>query len=415
MILPELNHTSGPVGNPLFYIVRGDAQGQPPRPDPTLPGFIRLCDDPTREEISLATLASSLRGQVAKGMIAQAAADAQLKAFRERLERDPFGPDFRPMMAAHAAATPPKRKTRAPRYTDLGKEATIAGCIAAGTFGRIAPDALCPLEAFAEPRWRIVCGAAYALHTAPAGPPVCLETVNDYIAMHGFDKELQREVDSSNLVNWRKWDQFADTSIAHSSLGTAYCLSELARLYQERQAKTICQRVADEELEPKEALAELEKILHRTNGANFNFEAAANAGSTPRGCMTSRNRRSCSTANRFARTATSRSSTRNRRPVKAPSSALLSALRLATTRSAITSAFRAGRMRLAMRSSISIPNSRATITSRLCCAPCAAAVASNCRRGFAPTASPIFRPRNDAPFLVPKSSGRIASARASWR
>jgi hypothetical protein len=80
------------------------------RPDPTEPGFFSRCENPTLEEGGIATLAINLRMQVAKGLISQAEADRKLREHQQRLGRDPFEPDFHPMLAA--SPPPPENEIR---------------------------------------------------------------------------------------------------------------------------------------------------------------------------------------------------------------------------------------------------------------------------------------------------------------
>jgi hypothetical protein len=71
-----------------------------PRPDPCAPNFIRLCEDPTPEEILINSLYVSLRGQVEDGSTTQAEADRKLNEYRQRLEREPFVPGLTVFMSA---------------------------------------------------------------------------------------------------------------------------------------------------------------------------------------------------------------------------------------------------------------------------------------------------------------------------
>jgi hypothetical protein len=77
-----------------------DEQNQPKRPDPTEPGFFSRCEDPTRKDIAIASLATSLRSMVKRGSISRSEADRQLNEYKQRLQGEPFGPDFWPFMMA---------------------------------------------------------------------------------------------------------------------------------------------------------------------------------------------------------------------------------------------------------------------------------------------------------------------------
>ena len=57
---------------------------------PCEPNFIRYAEDPTREEICLDCMATSLRGMVGNGQISEAAADRELWLYRVSLEEQPF-------------------------------------------------------------------------------------------------------------------------------------------------------------------------------------------------------------------------------------------------------------------------------------------------------------------------------------
>ncbi len=70
------------------------------RPDPAERGFFSRCENPTPEEICIASLASSLRTRVKRGSISRSVADRELDDYRQRLEREPFSPNFRPLMMA---------------------------------------------------------------------------------------------------------------------------------------------------------------------------------------------------------------------------------------------------------------------------------------------------------------------------
>ena len=176
------------------------------------------------------------------------------------------------LAAAHGYQELPQQQQAArkgPRhFTDPGKEAAIAGVIAAGTFDNIPTEALCPPEAFADPRWRLVYDVACALRAGKPRTPVCLESVNDHISYHGRDKEFQHALDSTRTVPWQQWTQFADPSIAYSQRGATYSLQELDRLYQKREASRIAAELAEGALELKDAMAKLEAISKASRAAS---------------------------------------------------------------------------------------------------------------------------------------------------
>jgi hypothetical protein len=157
-----------------------------------------------------------------------------------------------------------------PQFTDLSKEAAIAGCIAAGSFELIPADLLIPPEAFVDPKWRIVYAAAYTLRSQISDQIVCAESVSDFIAFHDLDKEFQRAVDSTGTITWRRWPESADTSEAYAPelLGIKYDLVELKRLYLERQDRDICSRRAEGLISRQEAIKALKDIETHAHGSN---------------------------------------------------------------------------------------------------------------------------------------------------
>src|SRR5258707_2708363 len=118
-----------------------------------------------------------------------------------------------------------------PKFTDLGKEAAIAGCIAAGTFEAIPGHALVPAEAFTDVAWSIVYSAAVTVGAEISATVVSAESVNDYVAFHSIDAQLQRAIDSTRTLAWQQWPVRADISLAYAPENAAYCLAELKRLY----------------------------------------------------------------------------------------------------------------------------------------------------------------------------------------
>lgn len=155
-----------------------------------------------------------------------------------------------------------------PSFTDLSKEAAVAGTIAAGTFELIPQAALISPEAFADPKWAMIYGAACSLRAAVTDRIICAESINDHIAFHGLDRELQRAVDSTNTIDWRKWPESADTSLAFgpTTRPLEYCLAELGYLYSKRQAANIGSLLVDNAMDLESAIAGLQ-ALNSINGA----------------------------------------------------------------------------------------------------------------------------------------------------
>jgi hypothetical protein len=147
-----------------------------------------------------------------------------------------------------------------PRFSDPDKEAAIAGSIATGLFKQIPESKLGPEAAFLDPRWRIVYAVGKVLRAKPDGV-CCAEAVNDYIAMHDLDVEMQRAVDPSNSVNWRAWEEEADMTGGYERTDVLeYDLDVIGELYCKREAARIGTALAEGALEPKAAMAKLEEI-----------------------------------------------------------------------------------------------------------------------------------------------------------
>jgi hypothetical protein len=173
-----------------------------------------------------------------------------------------------------------------PQFTDLSKEAAIAGTIAVGSFELIPAELLIPPEAFVDPKWRIVYAAACTLRSQISDQIVCSQSVSDFIAWHDLDKELQRAVDSTGTIAWRRWPEFADTSQAYAPelLGIKYSLKELNRLYLERQDDEVCSKRTQRLISRQEAIKALQKnenLAHGSNGELPEMESAFQLCSNP--------------------------------------------------------------------------------------------------------------------------------------
>jgi AAA domain len=156
-----------------------------------------------------------------------------------------------------------------PSFTDLSKEAAIAGSIAVGTFELIPTAALIPVDAFADPRWHVIYAAAIELRSQISNQIICAESVTDFIAFHDLERDLQRAIDSANTINWRRWPEFADTSLAFAATTRPleYCLHELAYLYCKRQAANIGGLLVDNAMDIPAAIGRLQ-TLNQSNGAH---------------------------------------------------------------------------------------------------------------------------------------------------
>jgi hypothetical protein len=150
-------------------------------------------------------------------------------------------------------------------FTDPVKESAVAGCIASGLFDKISADDLIPAAAFVEPHWQTIYAAAYSL--LRKGETVCLESVNDFIAFHGHDREIQQFV--GNTLPWQNWPDFADGSLALSSASRLkYSLTELARLFRERCADAVADQIKNREIPLADAHKALGELVHQAAGRN---------------------------------------------------------------------------------------------------------------------------------------------------
>jgi hypothetical protein len=152
------------------------------------------------------------------------------------------------------------------KLSDPGKEAAVAGAIAAGTFESIPEKCLVPPDAFTDGRWRIVYAVALELRKQPSDQIVCAEAVTDAIAMRELDAEFQAALDSTKTFDWHKWPEYTDVSCAYAPLTLAYLLAELGALYRRRQFVALGRSIAEAVVEPADAAARLEDILHQANG-----------------------------------------------------------------------------------------------------------------------------------------------------
>ena len=151
-------------------------------------------------------------------------------------------------------------------FTDGQKESAVAGCIAdGGRFDELAPSDLIPIEAFVAPHWKTIYAVAAGLRRK--GAPVCAESVSEQIAFDGHERAIQQFVGEKQP--WRNWKDFADDSLACSSLGRLkYSLQELDRLYQKREASRVATELAEGALELKDAMAKLEAISKASSAAS---------------------------------------------------------------------------------------------------------------------------------------------------
>jgi hypothetical protein len=157
-------------------------------------------------------------------------------------------------------------QNRFAKLSDPGKEAAIAGAIAAGTFEAIPEKDLLPPDAFTDPRWRIIYSVAIELRKQHSDQIVCAEAVSDAIAFRSLDREFQLAFDSTRTFDWHTWPAHADASCAHSAAVLRYLLSELGRLYRQRQFVALGQAITERVVEPEDAFSSLENILHQSNG-----------------------------------------------------------------------------------------------------------------------------------------------------
>jgi hypothetical protein len=148
----------------------------------------------------------------------------------------------------------------------------VVAYIAAGNFILIPPSSLITPEAFSNPVYRIVYSTALALDAK--GLKVCLESINDYIAFHDLDPEIQRAIDSTRTVPWTIWSQDLDTSYLYSptTISVEYALSELDHLYRNRQAAQIGSQLEQGILELRAAIAGLQDIENSSSSNGSRIE-----------------------------------------------------------------------------------------------------------------------------------------------
>ena len=87
------------------------------------------------------------------------------------------------------------------KLSDPGKEAAVAGAIAAGTFESIPEKCLVPPDAFTDTRWRIVYSVALELRRKISDQIICAEAVTDAIAFRMLDAEFQHAFDSTKVLH----------------------------------------------------------------------------------------------------------------------------------------------------------------------------------------------------------------------
>jgi hypothetical protein len=157
-----------------------------------------------------------------------------------------------------------------PNFTDILKESAICGTIAVGTFELVPASSLIPPDAFTDPRWQLIYGVACNLRSKISDRIICAESVSDQIAFCGLDIELQRAVDPTNTINWRRWSEFTDTSLAlcPSPKPLEYCLEQLNDLYLDRQAAKIGADLHEHIIKGPAALEALKELFHQKNGAH---------------------------------------------------------------------------------------------------------------------------------------------------
>jgi hypothetical protein len=155
-----------------------------------------------------------------------------------------------------------------PSFTDLSKESAVCGAIAVGTFELIPQASLISPDAFADPRWHVIYAAAIELRSQISDQIICAESVSDFIAFHGLDRELQRAIDSTGTSHWREWPKYTDTSEAFAPelLGIKYNLQKLDELYLDRQAAKIGSQLHEGIITGEDAFQALQEILHQSNG-----------------------------------------------------------------------------------------------------------------------------------------------------
>lgn len=152
------------------------------------------------------------------------------------------------------------------KLSDPGKEAAVAGAIAAGTFESIPEKSLVLPDAFVDGRWRIVYTVALELRKQISDRIVCAEAVTDAIAMRELDAEFQTAFDSTKTFDWHRWPEHTDISCAYAPPVLQYLLFEIGALHRRRQFVALGQTITEYGVEPADAFARLEGIIHQSNG-----------------------------------------------------------------------------------------------------------------------------------------------------
>jgi hypothetical protein len=151
-------------------------------------------------------------------------------------------------------------------FSDPVAEAAVVGTIPTGLFDKIPESKLTPPRAFTDERWRLIYGAAHSLRMA--GSPVCAGRVNAVIELHRQDSILQKAIDPSSTLSWRKWPDVADPSLGFCP-GTApveHSLEVLGELFEKRESLSILRQMEAGELSCKEAIEALQEIAPETRG-----------------------------------------------------------------------------------------------------------------------------------------------------
>jgi len=152
------------------------------------------------------------------------------------------------------------------KFSDPGKEAAIAGAIAAGTFESIPEKCLVPPDAFTDPRWRIIYSVAIELRKQISDQIICAEAITDAIAFRQLDAEFQHAFDSTKTFDWHRWPEHTDVSCAYAPPVLQYLLSEIGALHRRRQFVALGKTITEYNVEPADAFATLEGIIHQSNG-----------------------------------------------------------------------------------------------------------------------------------------------------
>ena len=147
------------------------------------------------------------------------------------------------------------------KFSDSQKESAVIGYIGTQGFTSIPASCHANPAAFTDPRWRIVYGAALALHRA--GRDANHLTIEEEIDRLGWKAELEKETGGIS------WLALADSSLAFNASGIIQCLKDIGTYAAEREASTVGKELHDGTISAQEARHRLESIGEASHTINL--------------------------------------------------------------------------------------------------------------------------------------------------